>query len=72
MLEMEQKIRELAYQKWQEAGCPHCTPEAFWLAAQRDIIAVSLSQMAKVKVIADEATPRTTNAVKASKRRRAA
>jgi hypothetical protein len=71
MLDMERAIRELAYQQWEEAGCPHGSPDAFWLAAQRDIIAVSLSRMATLTVTA-QAKPKKAKAASSSKKRRAA
>jgi hypothetical protein len=70
MLDMERAIRELAYQKWEEAGCPHGTADAFWLAAQRDIIAVSLSRLATVTVTT-EAKPKKVKAAVPKKRRAA-
>lgn len=30
-------VRELAYFKWQEAGCPACDGVQFWLAAEAEI-----------------------------------
>lgn len=32
-----QQIRELAYQKWENAGCPEGRAEEFWLEAEREI-----------------------------------
>jgi hypothetical protein len=34
----EDEIRPLAYQKWQEAGCPTGDGVAFWLAAEAEIL----------------------------------
>lgn len=30
-------VRELAYFKWQQAGCPECDGVEFWLAAEAEI-----------------------------------
>lgn len=37
MSETEQRIRERAYQLWQQAGCPASRSEEFWFAARREI-----------------------------------
>jgi hypothetical protein len=71
MLDMERAIRELAYQKWEEAGCPHASADAFWLAAQRDIIAVSLSRLATVN-IASAVKPKKLKGTSSPKKGRAA
>jgi hypothetical protein len=36
---LEEQIRSLAYSKWQGAGCPPCADSAYWLAAEREILA---------------------------------
>jgi hypothetical protein len=33
----EEKIRELAYRKWQVAGCPENDGIDFWLQAEREL-----------------------------------
>lgn len=33
----EERIEMLAYQLWQERGCPFGTPEVDWFQAERDI-----------------------------------
>jgi len=33
----EDEIRNLAYQKWQEAGCPDGDGIYFWLAAEAEL-----------------------------------
>jgi hypothetical protein len=33
----EDAIRDLAYRKWEEAGCPTGDGMAFWLAAEREL-----------------------------------
>jgi hypothetical protein len=34
---IEQQIREAAYYKWQEAGCPDGFDDHFWVQAEREI-----------------------------------
>jgi hypothetical protein len=34
----EDQIRPLAYQNWQDAGCPACDGVEFWLAAETEIL----------------------------------
>lgn len=43
MPNLEQAIRERAYQLWMEEGCQHGQAESHWLAAQREVLASSLS-----------------------------
>ncbi|HKA08767.1 MAG TPA: DUF2934 domain-containing protein, partial [Gemmataceae bacterium] len=33
----EEEIRDLAYRKWEEAGCPTGDGMAFWLAAEQEL-----------------------------------
>ena len=49
MQDMEQAIRERAYHMWNEAGQPEGNADAFWLGAQRELLAQSLEQIATVK-----------------------
>jgi hypothetical protein len=34
----DEEIRPLAYQKWQEAGCPEGDGVQYWLAAEKEIL----------------------------------
>lgn len=34
-------IRELAYMKWKESGCPEGQDERFWLEAEREVLSRS-------------------------------
>jgi hypothetical protein len=34
---IRQQIRELAYGKWEEAGCPEGRDEEFWVSAEREL-----------------------------------
>lgn len=48
MQDMEHTIRERAYHMWNDAGRPDGAADAFWLGAQREVLAQSLSQIASV------------------------
>jgi hypothetical protein len=37
LAEREQKTRELAYLKWEEAGCPESDGVQFWLDAEAEL-----------------------------------
>jgi Protein of unknown function (DUF2934) len=41
----EEAIRELAYLKWEEAGCPSGDGHDFWLEAEREVIAARTDAM---------------------------
>ena len=43
MQDLETSIRERAYQIWIDSGCQDGHANAHWLAAQREILSVSLS-----------------------------
>lgn len=34
----EEEIRQLAYQKWEQAGCPSGDGFDFWIEAERDVM----------------------------------
>ena len=41
MEDFEIRVRELAYQKWEKAGCPFTTEEernSFWFEAEQEIL----------------------------------
>jgi hypothetical protein len=46
MLELEQKIRERAYHLWLADGGQGDNSEGYWLAAQREVLALSLPDAA--------------------------
>jgi hypothetical protein len=50
MQDLEQAIRERAYHMWIEAGCPDGNADAFWLHAQREVLAASLASIGRVTV----------------------
>ncbi|MET0221732.1 MAG: DUF2934 domain-containing protein [Tardiphaga sp.] len=73
MQNMELAIRERAYAKWDEAGRPDGNADAFWLSAQREILAASLSQIARVSEPSlAAAKPKRTRKPAAPKKKRAA
>lgn len=58
MLELEQKIRERAFHLWLADGGHSGNSEAYWLAAQREILASSLPEVAPApKKVARKAKP---------------
>jgi hypothetical protein len=64
MQDLEQAIRERAYQLWSESGCREGYAESHWLAAQRDILGASLGELVRV-------TPGEASAVAAKPRAKA-
>lgn len=42
MQDIEKKISERAYYLWMADGCPEGKADAFWLTAQRELLASSL------------------------------
>ena len=50
MQDLEQAIREHAYHLWVSNGCLDGNAEAYWLTAQREVLAASLSDVARVEV----------------------
>jgi hypothetical protein len=66
MQDMEQAIRERAYHLWAADGYRDGNADAYWLAAQREILASSLESVGRVKKTAKKP------AEKAKTKRRAA
>ena len=54
MQDVEQAIRERAYELWISDGCQDGSAEAHWLTAQREVLASSLENLGSVS-----STPRT-------------
>ena len=50
MQDLEQSIRERAYQLWIEGGYQDGHANAHWLAAQREIMGASLSELGRVTI----------------------
>jgi hypothetical protein len=48
MQDLEQSIRERAYQLWIAGGCQDGHAEAHWLAAQREILSASFNTIGRV------------------------
>ncbi|MDB5607621.1 MAG: hypothetical protein JWP25_4521 [Bradyrhizobium sp.] len=74
MRDLEQVVRERAYHMWMEAGGPDGKADAFWLAAQREVLTESLASIARVTapVAAENKRVRKSRAGASSKKRRAA
>ena len=58
MQDLEQSIRERAYQLWMESGCIDGNDQAHWLAAQREILQASLGEVARVTASAAPGNPK--------------
>jgi hypothetical protein len=54
--EEQQAIREAAYYKWEQAGRPSVGGVAFWLEAERELLAQRPSAQARPFDIVDEAS----------------
>lgn len=50
MQELEQVIRERAYHLWIAEGCRDGNADAHWLMAQREVLASSLGNFARVTI----------------------
>ena len=68
MQDLEQAIRERAYHLWMEQGCKNGNAEAHWLAAQREVLASSLSTLGSVA----KASPKKSSKKTAFRKARAA
>jgi hypothetical protein len=55
MQDLEHTIRERAYHLWVADGCNDGNADHHWLAAQREVLASSLSGIARVSVEAETA-----------------
>ena len=49
MQNLEQAIRERAYHLWIAAGCPEGNSDAYWLDAQRELLAGSVEPAGAAK-----------------------
>lgn len=75
MQDMEQQIRERAYYLWVADGYPDGNADKHWLAAQREVLAASLSDIGRVSMSAAELATRPAGKkinAKAKTKRRAA
>jgi hypothetical protein len=72
MQDIEQAIRERAYQLWTEGGYPDGHAETHWLAAQREILSASLGELGRVTVSDAPSIATKPKAKSSRKRQRAA
>ncbi len=70
MSDLEQAIRERAYQIWMESGGQDGHAETHWLEAQREVLSASLASVALVSTASTE-KPKTKSAGPRRKRRAA-
>lgn len=70
MSDLEQAIRERAYQLWIESGAEHGHAERHWLDAQREVLSASLGAVARVSKVSSDKSKAKPAA--ARKKRRAA
>jgi hypothetical protein len=68
--DLEQTIRERAYHLWVEGGRHEGDADAYWLAAQREILSTSLSTFARVS--SGQPKPKAKKDMSSSKKRRRA
>ncbi|MCA1381222.1 MULTISPECIES: DUF2934 domain-containing protein [Bradyrhizobium] len=54
MSDLEQAIRERAYQIWMESGGADGHAERHWLEAQREVLSASLAAVARVSKVGAE------------------
>lgn len=54
MSDLEQAIRECAYQIWMESGGEEGHAERHWLEAQREVLSASLVPVARVSKVSAE------------------
>jgi len=72
MQDLEQAIRERAYQLWAESGCREGHAESHWLAAQRDVLGASLGELGRVTLGETSAVAAKPRAKTSRKKQRAA
>jgi Protein of unknown function (DUF2934) len=73
MHDVEQTIRERAYQLWTEAGCRDGHAEKHWLAAQQELLSASVGKIGRVSVgEVSEATDKPKKAKTSRKKQRTA
>ena len=72
MQDLEQAIRKRAYHLWMEGGCQDGQADAYWLAAQREILSASLGEVGLVKVGEQYPAAPKPNRAKAARKKRAA
>jgi len=72
MQNLEQSIRERAYQLWIADGCKDGHAEAHWLAAQREILSASLGAIGRVTLNEQRSAETSEKKAKRARKRRVA
>jgi hypothetical protein len=72
MQDLEQAIRERAYHLWAADGYRDGNADAYWLAAQRELLASSLESVGRVKKTVKKATEKAKAAPAAKAKRKVA
>jgi hypothetical protein len=72
MQDLEQAIRERAYHLWAADGYRDGNADAYWLAAQRELLASSLESVGRVKKTAKKAAEKAKAAPAAKAKRKVA
>jgi DUF2934 family protein len=72
MQDLEQAIRERAYHLWAADGYRDGNADAYWLAAQREVLASSLESVGRVKKTAKKPSEKAKAAPAAKTKRKAA
>jgi hypothetical protein len=68
MQDLETSIRERAYQIWIDSGRQDGHADAHWLAAQREILSVSLSAIGRTEVCNSRTAPNKVHSLRKKKR----
>jgi hypothetical protein len=71
MQDLEQSIRERAYQLWIESGYQDGHADAHWLSAQRQILSASLGQLGQISHAGPPTTASKSTAKVSRKKQRA-
>ena len=70
MQNIEQAIRERAYHLWIESGRDDGNADTHWLAAQREILGVSLGEIGRIAASEPAKSAKTQKAKRPQKKRR--
>jgi hypothetical protein len=57
-MELQDRIRERAYEIWNASGRVHGRAEQHWLAAERQVLSEKAAQLTAVTAFADQKKPR--------------
>jgi hypothetical protein len=68
MQDIDKTIRERAYHLWLDGGCQEGNADGHWLAAQREILSASLSELGQVSKSSNAAKPKSVRAPRKKKR----